>query len=170
MIVNPAVNKRTTNEVVRLLGNKPEIDVTFIPNKDEGFDTTVKTNNIKITLVLTSLYPFNPPKNVKVEGQPYPVLFTNESCQVAEKIYPSGCMCCSSILCKWAPTCTIEDLIREIIKNIGIANNYYHEQCYFLRAANGGWQGRYKNKPSLPFEICRIVASFLIIPTNTNLF
>ena len=79
-------------------------------------------------------------------------------------------MCCSSILCKWAPTNKIEDLLKEIIKNIAIVNSYYHIQCYSLRTANGGWKGRGEGKPSLPIEICRVIENFLVMQSDSNKF
>ena len=170
MAINLAVHKRTTNEVVRLLEKKPGIEINFIPNNSEGFDCTIKTNNVKIEFVLNTFYPFHPPKSIRVEKEPYPLLLTKENCEIGKQIYPSGCMCCSSVLCKWAPTNKIEDLLKEIIKNIGIINSYYHNHCYSLRSANGGWEGRGEGKPSLPIEICRVIENFLVIQTDSNKF
>ena len=69
MAINLAVHKRTTNEVVRLLEKKPGIEINFIPNSSEGFDCTIKTNNVKIEFVLNTFYPFHPPKNIRVEKE-----------------------------------------------------------------------------------------------------
>ena len=72
MAVNLAVHKRTTNEIVKLLEKKPGIEINFIPNKSEGFDCCIKTNNIKVEFVLNTFYPFHSPKKIRVEDEPYP--------------------------------------------------------------------------------------------------
>ena len=131
MAVNLAVHKRTTNEIVQLLEKKPEIEINCLPNIDEGFDFTIKTNNVKVEFV-SSLFTIPATKKNKNEGEPYPLLLTKDSCEIAKKFILVAVCAVQAFYVNGHLPAKIEDLLEEIIKNVAIVNSYYHEHCFSL--------------------------------------
>ena len=123
LITNPVIKKRISREIIML--DEKYLSIFFYIDENMKLpvlmivDEKFKNNNI-YSIIFNNNYPFVSPI-VKINFACYYhfLKLNNLSLQILKKIHYKDCLCCSSILCSnnWSPTCTINNIIKEIRKN-----------------------------------------------------
>ena len=162
-IPNNVVNKRITKELEQI-SDRVNFEKNIIILNNKEYIIEILIYNINIKFYINQYYPFKKPYKITINNRLYIDILTNLHCDIIKKMYHKKCLCCESILCTWGPTLKLENLIEEILKNIGYINSYYHKQSFRLLSANGG---RYSESPFLPDDICRLISTYLIYPTTS---
>ena len=163
IIPNNLVNKRIRKELEKL-SDKVNFEKNIVILNNKEYIIEISICNITIKFYISQYYPFKKPYKITINNILYIDILTNLHCDITKKMYNKMCLCCESILCRWSPTLKLENLIEEILKNIGYINSYYHKQSFRLLSANGG---RYGDSPFLPDDICRLISTYLIYPTTS---
>ena len=161
---NKAVMKRSTNETVQLLRKYPHLDIRINP-KEENFIVEINIHNLNITFVLNDYYPFKPPQDIRINNMLYFQQLQTFHPEIVRKYKGKECLCCNSVICNWKPTNKFEDVVSEVITNVNFMNSIYSNISFELRCSNGGRLGR---GPSLPWEICRLIRDYLVIPVSST--
>tara|TARA_S200000501_G_scaffold369461_1_gene408970 strand:+ start:501 stop:1004 length:504 start_codon:yes stop_codon:yes gene_type:complete len=161
---NKAVMKRSTNETVQLLRKYPHLDIRINP-KEEKFIVKINIHKLNITFVLNDYYPFKPPQDIRINNMLYFEQLQRFHPEIVRKYKGKECLCCNSVICNWKPTNKFEDVVSEVITNVNFMNSIYSNISFELRCSNGGRLGR---GPSLPWEICRLIRDYLVIPVSSN--
>jgi hypothetical protein len=71
-----------------------------------------------VTLKFKDTYPFKPPLVTINTKYDYKCLLGTISPTFIKKTLGLECLCCNSIICKWCPQNTLDDLINEIYRNL----------------------------------------------------
>ena len=111
--------------------NKYKFDkITINESFDEVQQIDFINKNIKISFLLTSFYPFNPPKNIYVNNYDYIQLLHFSHKDLRHLGFNNTCLCCNSLSCtnNWSPGLRFNLLLDEIIKNMELKQfNFYYK-------------------------------------------
>tara|TARA_B100000524_G_scaffold319927_1_gene200117 strand:- start:102 stop:626 length:525 start_codon:yes stop_codon:yes gene_type:complete len=132
---NPYENNSMAKFVLDIRNPFPLVNLKLSPKSlKENYYNIVKFNNYEliinlkidknvfgIEILISNLYPFEPPK-VKINNKTYHFLLQSNN---LKKINYEKCLCCSSIICpdNWVPSYGIIHIINEIYQNI------YKKKC-----------------------------------------
>ena len=154
--------KRIKNEITKIQEVYPNIKITF---KDPIFNILV--NDLHIQIVINDDYPFKAITNITINNQKYLDIILSLEQYYVNKIVGEICLCCKSLICQsnWSPTIRIYQIVEEIIDIMNIKNKIENQKTipmvHYLVASHGG---RNDPRPSLPLDICRQIATYLILP------
>ncbi len=154
--------KRIKNEITKIKDVYPNITITF--NEPIFY---ILVNDLHIQMVINDDYPFKAITNITINNQKYLDIILSLEQYYVNKIVGEICLCCKSLTCpsNWSPTIRIYQIVEEIIDIINIKNKIENQKTipmvHYLVASHGG---RNDPRPSLPLDICREIATFLILP------
>ena len=154
--------KRIKNEITKIQEVYPNITITF--NKPIFY---ILVNDLHIQIVINDDYPFKAITNITINNQKYIDIILSLEQYYVNKIVGEICLCCKSLTCpsNWSPTIRIYQIVEEIIDIMNIKNKIENQKTipmvHYLVASHGG---RNDPRPSLPLDICRQIATYLILP------
>ena len=146
ILSNITMNKRILNELSDIIKkyntNIVTNDKSFILNiNDYKFNKIIINEvvdeiqqidfinkNIKISFLLSSFYPFKPPKKIYINGFEYISLLKFSHKDLRHLGFNKPCLCCDSLSCtnNWSPPLRLHLLLDEIIKNIALKKFYFY--------------------------------------------
>ena len=154
--------RRINNEINKIKELYPNTKITF---KDPTL--IILVNDLHINIVINDDYPFKAIKNITINNQKYLDIIFSLDRYYVNKMVGEICLCCKSLTCQsnWSPTIRIYQILEEIINIMNIKNKIENQKTipmvHRLVASHGG---RNDPRPSLPLDICREIATFLILP------
>ena len=154
--------KRIKNEITKIKDVYPNITITF---NQPIFNILV--NDLHIQIVINDDYPFKAITNITINNQKYLDIILSLEQYYVNKLVGEICLCCKSLICQsnWSPTIRIYQIVEEIIDIMNIKNKIENQKTipmvHCLVASHGG---RNDPRPSLPLDICRQIATYLILP------
>ena len=146
ILSNITINKRILKELLDIIKkyntNIIKNDKSYILNVNEYKFNKIIINdaideiqqidfinkNIKISFLLTSFYPFNPPKKIYINSYEYISLLKFSHKDLSHLGFNKPCLCCDSLSCtnNWCPALRLHLLIDEIIKNMALKKFYFY--------------------------------------------